>query len=305
VKQLAKKSKHAEVIKEFIEASWSGVQTRLAIKAYVHNVKILQRSARACLKFWHHVRRDIFMPTLWEIETRILAEVAKVPEAILKSEIEMHRVAWDSARRREEAVELLLVREKACKGMVRISTMPKDAKATFKHIEKVTQMIKRGKRDSRVLDMASSRNHLHGRSDLGMRAATSHPAMSEVDKHRLHPNVRRKIIQALIKESVTAWWQQYQDYKINRALLQHEWKKWFQAAVQVGPYRRHMWPEKPGEFDMPAFLTTVDYEALIRDMVVAELAQVCSIASQAGPNLNTHGAGLATMPRASVREMAP
>merc|ERR1719221_908614 len=58
------------------------------------------------MKFRRYVCAYVYLPTVWEVETRILGRIHGVGQKVLKEELEAHRRAWDPELRDREAQAL-------------------------------------------------------------------------------------------------------------------------------------------------------------------------------------------------------
>merc|ERR1712203_251111 len=111
---LKQKNALAEVIKNFIDATWRGYQVRASMKAFLHQVKVVQKAFRTSFKLRRFIRTYIYLPAVWEAETAILGGVVGIPKQALRLELEHHRTCWDLKARCREAQKMSDKRANTC-----------------------------------------------------------------------------------------------------------------------------------------------------------------------------------------------
>merc|ERR1719375_1772250 len=83
-----RRNRYVEIIKDAIINHSQGYQLRYSMKMYLQRMKFLQFCMRTCTRLRKHLRQNLYMPTLWEVETTILAEVIGMPKSVADAEIE-------------------------------------------------------------------------------------------------------------------------------------------------------------------------------------------------------------------------
>ncbi|CAK0883841.1 unnamed protein product [Prorocentrum cordatum] len=239
-----------ETIKDFLEAAWGENRTMHAMKTYLRRIRMMQRCFRAALKFRQHVCKYIYLPAVWEMETRILGKALGVNHRALDDEIDGHRRALDRELREREAQAL------------------SDARFPKSH---------RPKRSSECGSVAGSvggrrvRNQAilsaHGRA-LGHNKR--HGLGDDVEQHRLSVAERTIIVKGLLRQGTARYWLAHDDYVLEMREFNIEWKQWRLEAQSLGQEFRDSWPPVPIAPVPPAEMLKLDMPPL-RDKVLSML----------------------------------
>lgn len=250
IQRRARWNEAADVVKDFLEAAEGENKTMHAMKAYLRKIRMMQRCLRAALRFRKHVCKYIYLPTVWEVETRILGKALGVNQRTLDDEIDGHRRAWDREQRERDAQAL--------------------GDARFPQIH-------RPKRSSECGSVAGSvggrrlRNQViispHGRA-LGYNKKIG--LGDDVEQHRLSVAERTIIVNGLLRQGTTRYWLARDDYVF--AMREHniEWQQWKLEAQSLGPEFRDSWPPFPVAPLQPAEVMKLDMPPL-RDKVLSLL----------------------------------
>lgn len=102
VLRLRRLNHQAEIVKDFIEASYRGYSIRSSVKIYIYKVLFVQQVLRNALRLRRHIRTYIIRPAVWEVETLILAPVCGIPESATRQAIDQHHKDLDPRSRLQE-----------------------------------------------------------------------------------------------------------------------------------------------------------------------------------------------------------
>lgn len=233
VKRWTRNNSLAEVIKEFIEASWRGFQVRASTKLFFFQVRVLQRTFRDVSKRRMRVRELVLRPAIWEIETQLLGKFIGLPEASLKAELDNHRASVEEKRRADVPTTNT--------DAVRWFRREKDRQLAAFASDHAAAMSQTFARRSRATVTNSSRPTPRGVNY----AALGHPKMNVIQSYRLPEDVLRPIINAHIRASVERWWKRYNEYSELRSEFDSSWSKWRKTVVALGQSQRERWPPHP------------------------------------------------------------
>ncbi|CAE8602071.1 unnamed protein product [Polarella glacialis] len=264
LKRAVKMSISAEAVKQFIEGAWKGFQIRSGMRKFRTNVRVLQNAMRTAVKLRDQVRRYIYQPSLWEVETQVLGERLKsaLPSTFLRKQIAAHREAWCLEERQAEMMKL--VREREFLGF---SQAQIDRKAP---IPKKGNQSYRSRRNAVRMDVQSHAIFSEqGQAILKFDDAGSiamHPATQAahrvIDSYRLDTRQRSDICRALFRQAVDRWWEVYKGYQVKRFDFQQSWKSWGIECQAMGPDRRDDWPYPPPIPTYPSVIMHVDMKGM-------------------------------------------
>mmetsp|Transcript_37721 Transcript_37721/g.87133 ORF Transcript_37721/g.87133 Transcript_37721/m.87133 type:complete len:821 (-) Transcript_37721:284-2746(-) len=70
-----RKHYHAEIVKDFIEKAWQGYAIMKTMKTYKAKAILLQRGIRTSLHMTRIVKRHIYLPQVWALESQLLLQI--------------------------------------------------------------------------------------------------------------------------------------------------------------------------------------------------------------------------------------
>jgi len=276
----------AELVKEMINDNWRGYQLRASMKTYLQRMKFLQFSMRACVKLRAHIRRTIYLPALWEVETTILAEVIAMPKSALEAEIENHRANCDLKARLHEAHHLSEVRSAwhahveltqlqnrsamfhmsntrssmhapraSCAGDVLLQLCANTG--SLRHAPGSHAHVSQRRLNPQATNVSSTGKGLCiGEEGRGHRSV--HPLMEVIEKYRLSQEHRDSIAQRMLRDGIERWWSRFHEYKHQQETFRKLWQSWRLEIAALGPHNRHVWPMVPVIPRFPHELTKID-----------------------------------------------
>lgn len=248
LRQRNRRNLQAELIKKLIDDVWRGYTIRVSVRGFLAKTRFLQRAIRACLKWREHVRYNIYLPSIWEMETQILGSLVGFPKGILNAETQAHRAAWDIKERVQEALDLhhllrLEWKRIACpiskqrrSSLLRKGVVPQRqglAKGALRDSVKSLQSIVSFSESGKATMLAHSK------------APTSHPMMQTLEKYRLSTEVRHEVMNSMFRESIERWWKSYSEYKARVHEANKMWHDWRMEASFLGSHMRCAWPLAP------------------------------------------------------------
>mmetsp|Transcript_16812 Transcript_16812/g.29538 ORF Transcript_16812/g.29538 Transcript_16812/m.29538 type:complete len:713 (+) Transcript_16812:113-2251(+) len=274
-----KKQVHAEAIKQFIEASWKGMNIRKAIRSFLVNTRMLQRAFRAAIALSDYTRRYVYHPALWEMETQILGDKLKtmLPHGLIKTRLAMHKSAWDAESRKNHVRSLVEARNiKGCKA--RQLHAPIEKKRPKSGLKKRRGALRQDRWKAEAVFSE------HGEAVLPSFVSKKvHPsveaAIQVVDSYRIDPDARASICASMFRRAVDAWWESHLVYKSDSNQSRLAWKQWFIEVQALGKTRRDDWPVNPPVTEPPSLLLSIDTQYL-QSMLKDQLSQ-----TQNGKNL--------------------
>lgn len=264
------RSRSVDIMKVFIEAAWKGMTFRKQMRAYLNNVRFLQRAAMVAIKFRNCVKQFVYFPWLWEVETQILSEKLgdTLPHGMTKRMIANHRTHWNLEARLQDLRKISVQRvgfqfSKSLEGKMRAKD-PIKRKDTRKHRGAI-------RADSWNIALFSET----GEAMLPGFESKTQPhfvlaATQVLDKYRLPLEDRHRILGALLRGGVDRWWRAHLDYKKKKVEFAAAWKAWLIEVQALGPNARDDWQAFPPFPTMPSLILECDV-ARLRHMVIDRL----------------------------------
>lgn len=272
LREARKRRRGIEVVKVFIEAAWKGMLFKKQMRAFLNNIRFLQRAAIAALKFRNGVRQFVFHPWLWEVETHILSEKLgdTLPHGMTKKMIATHRTHWNLESRLQELRQISSQRVGFHFG-----NNPKSKKRSQEPAKRKDTRRHRGavRLDSWNVAVFSEL----GEAILPNFEAKEQPhwvvaAIQVLGKYRLPVEDRQRILRVMLRGAVDKWWQAHLEYKQKKVQFTVAWQQWRVEVQALGPAARDAWPSPPAFPTMPSLMLDCDVPRL-RSMVVDRLSQ--------------------------------
>jgi hypothetical protein len=243
-----RRNKAADVIRDFLEAADADNKARFALKAYIRRMKLLQQALKAALRFRQHIVKYIYMPAVWEVETRALGQAMNVSNRALNSEIRDHRRAWDPATREQEA---LVLGEARFMRHVRQNTLGSSVSPR----SSVCSPRRRSSAVSQILITPQGKA-------LALKARPESRLGSDFDMHRLTKEERDDIVVGLLHQGTDRYWLAVQDYRAALHEYHMQWQHWRLEALAIGPSFREAWPPEPVPPVQPTEMLKLDMPPL-------------------------------------------
>lgn len=273
----ARKRRHCiELVKVFIEAAWKGMQFKKNMRAFLNNIRFLQRAARAALKFRSGTRQFVYHPYLWEVETQILSEKLgdTLPHGMTKKKITSHRNHWNLEMRLQELRNISTQR-------VGFHFGNPDGPRGRRRAQEPLGRRGAGRKGHRMA-LRSDVWHAAIFSEIGEAVQPNFDAKTEpqwilaatqmLDKFRLDVEDRQRILRVMLRGNVEKWWQAHLEYKQRKTQFSTAWQQWRVEVQALGPAARDAWPPMPAIPRMATLMLDTDV-AKLRSMVVDRLSQ--------------------------------
>eukprot|EP00931_Biecheleriopsis_adriatica_P049534 TRINITY_DN28660_c0_g2_i1.p1 TRINITY_DN28660_c0_g2~~TRINITY_DN28660_c0_g2_i1.p1 ORF type:complete len:774 (-),score=140.25 TRINITY_DN28660_c0_g2_i1:93-2414(-) len=252
-------------VRQFLESAYKGIQLQLGVRTCLAQIKIIQKACNSAIKLRKDVRAYLYLPTLWELETKFLGEKLKatLPHGLAKTMIKNHREAWDPEGRIHEHLQELS-RDRFLFGM----RDPKDW--LEREARRKRQAIERQQaQQKRRSTVRSDTGHVPWFTECGECVApafttTKKPhqsieaAVIVMQSYRLDPETRQQLCRSLFRNSVDRWYQNYQAYKIKKKEFLVRWQQYQVEINALGVAAKDQWPSPPLFPQFPYSLFTVD-----------------------------------------------
>jgi hypothetical protein len=234
-------------------------------------MNLVQFAFRANSKLRQHIRHYIYLPSCWEVETVILAEIMGMPKPEVETELAWHRSCWDLKSRIAEMrclAEFCSVwqtwidaKEIVDKRLIALNSLMDLSSASVLNIRMAEHIRRRTTAPLRDLNIKVLPNGRILSKDPKMKRSP-HPLMDVIDKYRLGDRVRNPILRTMIFDASDRWYAKYEIYKKQCKVFREEWQKWRIEIAALGPDNRNAWPMQPAIPVFPTELAHVDQEWL-------------------------------------------
>jgi len=260
----------SELVSCFIHASFRGYSIRSNVRYYMRQIRFIQRSFRFACRIRDYVRRYVILPSLWQVETELLGKIVKLPKVALANILEAHTRILDVQQRTEEVQQMSNVRRQFLSARPAQEGRPQERvdSARSGNSEKLLQSRPKDMLDdichNRCCTVTSTGKAIPmpGTVRQGLQPRATHPMMDEVDKHRLHKELRKQIVHGIFRESVGRWWVRYENYKADKLRFKNVWDDWRASVAALGPGQRASWPPFPPMPRYPYEITAVNMQQL-------------------------------------------
>jgi len=284
---------HVDMIKEFIEVSWRGFSLRKAVSTFNTQMRFLQRALRWAITYYRFMRERIYMPVVWEEETRLLAPVFGMgPEDVERCiKVKREQMKWDSG-------QALAGISRICNHrrlIWRLGELHPEVRKRIKAAadsERAARMrnLRAGRyrrrrndpgedpSDSAKVGQARTES-LSVRKTLGASSLTGNipepqvdDVMKLIDTNRMSQKDRQDILRTIRREKLELWYQRYKQYQLWMHQFRLDWQQWRLTVSALGPDQKDDWPRLPQIPQYPYEMCMVD-SAYIREQVCERLVK--------------------------------